>query len=133
MAVSALMSGDVELYLGTSGEMMNAGADKVKRIAVASTKRIPQLPDLPTIAETLPGFRVAGWNGMFAPAGTPPEIVNLLAQEIADLAREPAMGQKLTELGIEPVGNTPAEFADVIRAEHASYREALKTTGLLKE
>jgi tripartite-type tricarboxylate transporter receptor subunit TctC len=133
MAVSALMSGDVDLYLGTSGEMMNAGADKVKRLAVGSTKRIPQLPDLPTIAETLPGFRVAGWNGMFAPAGTPPEIVTILAKEIGDLARDPAMAQKLTELGIEPVGNTPAEFADVIRTEHASYREALKTTGLLKE
>lgn len=133
MAVSALMSGDVELYLGTSGEMMNAGTDKVKRLAIGSTKRIPQLPDLPTIAETLPGFRVAGWNGMFAPAGTPPEIVNVLAKEISDLAREPAMAQKLTELGIEPVGNTPAEFADVIRVEHASYREALKTAGLLKE
>lgn len=133
LAASALMSGDVELYLGTSGEMMNAGTDKVKRLAVGSLKRIPQLPDLPTIAETLPGFRVAGWNGMFAPAGTPPEIVNTLAKDIADLAREPAMAQKLTELGIEPVGNTAAEFADVIRTEQASYREALKTTGLLKE
>ena len=133
MAVSALMSGDVELYLGTSGEMMNAGTDKVKRLAVGSIRRISQLPDLPTIAETLPGFRVAGWNGMFAPAGTPQEIVNMLAREIADLARDPTMAQKLTELGIEPVGNTPAEFADVIRVEHAGYRDALKTTGLLKE
>jgi tripartite-type tricarboxylate transporter receptor subunit TctC len=133
MAASALMSGDVDLYLGTSGEMMNAGTDKVKRLAVGSTKRIPQLPDLPTIAETLPGFRIAGWNGMFAPAGTPLEIVNMLAKDIADLAREPAMAQKLTELGIEPVGNTPTEFTDIMRAEHTSYREALKTTGLLKE
>jgi tripartite-type tricarboxylate transporter receptor subunit TctC len=133
LAASALMSGDVDLYLGTSGEMMNAGTDKVKRLAVGSTQRIPQLPDLPTIAETLPGFRVAGWNGMFAPAGTPPEIVNMLAKDIGDLAREPAMAQKLTELGIEPVGNTPTEFADIMRAEHSSYREALKTTGLLKE
>jgi len=133
MAVSALMSGEVDLYLGTSGEMMNAGTDKVKRLAVGSTKRIPQLPDLPTIAETLPGFRVAGWNGMFAPIGTPPEVINILAKEIADLARDPAMAQKLTEPGIEPVGNTPAEFDNVMRTEHASYREALKTTGLLKE
>jgi tripartite-type tricarboxylate transporter receptor subunit TctC len=133
MAVSALMSGEVDLYLGTSGEMMNAGTDKVKRLAVGSTRRIPQLPDLPTIAETLPGFRVAGWNGMFAPAGTPSEVINILAKDIGDLARDPAMAQKLTELGIEPVGNTPTEFADVIRTEHASYREALKTTGLLKE
>lgn len=133
MAVSALMSGDVDLYLGTSGEMMNAGTDKVKRLAVGSIKRIPQLPNLPTIAETLPGFRVAGWNGMFAPAGTPPEIISMLASEIADLAREPAMAQKLTELGIEPVGSTPTEFADVINVEHKSYRDALKTTGLLKE
>ena len=133
MAVSALMSGDVDLYLGTSGEMMNAGTDKVKRLAVGSTKRIPQLPDLPTIAETLPGFRIAGWNGMFAPSGTPSEIVNMLAKDISDLAREPAMAQKLTELGIEPVGNTPTEFTDIMRAEHTSYREALKTTGLLKE
>ncbi len=133
MAASALMSGDVDLYLGTSGEMMNAGTDKVKRLAVGSTQRIPQLPDLPTIAETLPGFRVAGWNGMLAPAGTPPEIVNMLAKDIGDLAREPAMARKLTELGIEPVGNTPTEFADIMRTEHKSYREALKTTGLLKE
>jgi len=133
MAVSALMSGDVELYLGTSGEMMNAGTDKVRRLAVGSTKRIPQLPDLPTIAETLPGFRIAGWNGMFAPAGTPREIVNILAKDIGEFARDPALVQKLTELGIEPVGSTPEEFADVIGTERASYREALRTTGLLKE
>jgi len=133
LAVSALMSGEVELYLGTSGEMMNAGTDKVKRLAVGSTRRIPQLPDLPTIAETLPGFRVAGWNGMFAPAGTPPDVTAMLAKDIGNLARDPAMAQKLKELGIEPVGNTPAEFAEVIRTERGSYREALKTTGLLKE
>ena len=132
MAVSALMSGDVEIYLGTSGEMIGAGTDKVRRLAVASSKRIPQLPDLPATAETLPGFRVAGWNGMFAPAGTPPDIVGMLAKDIIDLAREPAMTQKLTELGIEPVGSTVAEFAEVMNAERNSYRDALIITGLLK-
>jgi tripartite-type tricarboxylate transporter receptor subunit TctC len=133
MAVSALMSGDVELYLGTSGEMIGAGTDKVKRLAVGSSKRIPQLPDLPTIAETLPGFRVAGWNGLFAPAGTPPDIVNMLAKDFAGLAREPATAQKLTELAIEPVGSTMAEFADVMNAERISYRDALIITNLLKK
>jgi tripartite-type tricarboxylate transporter receptor subunit TctC len=133
MAVSALMSGDVEIYLGTSGEMIGAGTDKVRRLAVASSKRIPQLPDLPTIAETLPGFRVAGWNGMFAPAGTPPDIVGMLVKDIAALAREPTMAQKLTELGIEPVGSTAAEFAEVMDAERTSYRDALIIADLLKK
>ena len=79
MAVSALMSGDVELYLGTSGEMMNAGTDKVKRLAVAGASGFRNC----RICRQLPKrcrIRVAGWNGMFAPAGTPPEIVNLLAR-----------------------------------------------------
>jgi tripartite-type tricarboxylate transporter receptor subunit TctC len=70
---------------------------------------------------------------MFAPAGTPPEITAMLARDIAGLARDRAMAQKLTELGIEPVGDTPAEFAEVMRSEQASYRDALRITGLLKE
>jgi tripartite-type tricarboxylate transporter receptor subunit TctC len=133
MAVSALMSGDVDLYLGTSAEMINAGTDKVRRLGVGGTKRLPQLPDLPTFAETLPGFRVAGWNGMFAPAGTSHEIVEALVKDIAEIARDPSMVVKLTELGIEPVGNTTAEFVDIIRAEQKGYREALVATGLIKD
>jgi tripartite-type tricarboxylate transporter receptor subunit TctC len=133
MAASALLSGDVDLYLGTSAEMINATNGRIRQLATASLARLPQLPDLAAIAETLPGFRVAGWNGLFAPARTPREIVDLLAADIAEIARDRAMIERLTALGIEPVGNSPAEFVEIMRGEARSYREAVIAAGLLKE
>jgi len=113
--------------------MINTASGRIKQLASGGTKRLPQLPDLPTIAETLPGFRVAGWNGLFAPARTPTEIVDILARDIAAIARDGAMVEKLTALGIEPVGNTAPEFMEIMRAEQKSYREAVIAAGLLKE
>jgi len=133
MAASALLSGDVDLYLGTSAEMINATNGRIRQLASAGLARLPQLPDLPTIAETLPGFRVAGWNGLFAPARTPREIIDVLAADIAEIAHDRAMIERLTALGIEPVGNSPAEFVEIMRSEARSYREAVMAAGLLKE
>jgi tripartite-type tricarboxylate transporter receptor subunit TctC len=132
MAAAALLTGDVDLYLGTSAEMVNAMNDKITLLASGSTKRLPQFPNLPTIGETLPNFRVAGWNGLFAPAGTPKAVIDTLVKDIGDIARDPEMAKKLTALGIEPVGSTPEQFADVIRAEQKNYREAVIAAGLLK-
>ena len=87
-------------------------------LGVASGKRIAAAPELPTIAEAgLPGFEVTSWYGLVAPAGTPAPIVLRLHGEIAKVLASPDAREKIATLGAEPVGNSPAEFATMQRAE----------------
>src|SRR6267378_5816415 len=76
---------------------------------------------VPTVAETIPGFVLTGWNGYFAPAGTPQPIIERLSRALAAICREPEIAGMMTKLGIQPVGNTPGEVAEIIRAELPVY------------
>ena len=85
---------------------------------------------MPTLAESgLAGYEVGSWQGVFAPAGTPPEIVKRLNAEIVKIIRMPDVNEKLTALGAEPVGNTPEEFGALVRAEVGKWADVVKKSG----
>jgi tripartite-type tricarboxylate transporter receptor subunit TctC len=104
---------------------------KLKALAVTSLQRSSALPDVPTIEEAagLKGFDATSWFGLLAPAGTPPDIVNRIQQEVAKALNTPAIKEKLQAQGAIPSGNTPAEFARHIDAEHRKWAQVVKASG----
>jgi len=106
-------------------------AGKLKALAVTSRQRSAALPDVPTVEEAagLKGFDATSWFGLLAPAGTPLDIVNRIQQEVARSLKTPAVNDKLVAQGAIPGGNTPAEFARHIAAEHAKWAKVVKESG----
>jgi tripartite-type tricarboxylate transporter receptor subunit TctC len=106
---------------------------KLKALAVTSAQRSPALPDVPTVEEaggpTLKGFEASSWFGLLAPAGTPPEMINRIQQEVAKSLSTPAIKEKMVAQGAIPSGNTPAEFAKFIESEHAKWAKVVKASG----
>jgi tripartite-type tricarboxylate transporter receptor subunit TctC len=106
-------------------------AGRLKAIAVTSTKRSPALPDLPTVAQAaLPGFDVTVWFSVLAPANTPRDIVTRLNAEIVKALKTPDMRERLSQQGAEPVGNTPEEFAAVIKRDLAKWAKVVKDANI---
>jgi tripartite-type tricarboxylate transporter receptor subunit TctC len=104
---------------------------RVRALAVTSLQRVPFLPDVPTMGESgFPGFDVTTWWGMFVPAGTSAAVIDKLDRETVRIMALPDMHAKLRALGIEPLGNTPAQFADVIRAEAPYWARLIKDAGI---
>lgn len=110
-AVPDLIAGRVALMFdGVAPQLPFIRDGKVKALGVTTKERSPVLPDVPAIDEILPGFEVPFWTGAYAPAKTPRKIVDRLASDITEIAKEPAVIKRLAALGVEPVGSTPAEF-----------------------
>lgn len=103
---------------------------KLRAIAVTTAKRWPGAPNIPTIAETVPGYEVSGWFGILAPAGTPPAIVDLIQKTVAEAVAKPEVRKQLEAVGAEPVANTPAAFAKQIEADVARWKTVADTTGV---
>ncbi|HVO89645.1 MAG TPA: tripartite tricarboxylate transporter substrate-binding protein, partial [Casimicrobiaceae bacterium] len=122
-AMNAVLGGQVQLFFAqSSAALQHVKAGTVVALGVASAKRIAAAPDLPTIAEQgLPGFDVTSWYAIVAPAATPSAIVDRLHAEIARILAQPDVREKFAGVGAEPVGNTPAEFAAMQRAEAARW------------
>ena len=104
---------------------------KIKALAVTSAQRSAALPDVPTVEEAagLKGFEASSWFGLLAPAGTPPDVVSRIQQEVAKSLATPAMKERLATLGAIPSGNTPAQFAALIESEHKKWAEVVKASG----
>jgi tripartite-type tricarboxylate transporter receptor subunit TctC len=118
LAIPDLESGRVHLsfsVMTTAISMLKNG--RVRALAVTSAKRSPALPDLPTIAEFVPGYEVTGWQGLLAPRGTPRSIVTKLSAELARIMQMPDVRAKLVSMGADPIGSTPEEFAAFRKAE----------------
>jgi tripartite-type tricarboxylate transporter receptor subunit TctC len=131
-ALTALLSGEIEFYLiGSAGTVVpHMKAGRIRALGVGAKQRIAVLPDVPPIGETVPGYEARGWNGILAPAGTPKPIVDRLHQEIVKIVRSPEFGQVLTGEGATPIGNTPAEFDAVIRADIAKWAKIIRENGI---
>jgi tripartite-type tricarboxylate transporter receptor subunit TctC len=130
-AVADLVGGQVQMYFGNASELMqHSRSGKIRLLGVSSPSRTPLLPDVPAIAETYPGFATGTWNGFLAPTGTPRAIIDRLAQEVAKVVREPATAERLRKIGVEPLGNTPAEFAALVGREAPVWRDAVKAAGI---
>src|SRR5215207_1887584 len=107
---------------------------KVRPLGVTSLKRVQAFPEVPTIAESgLPDYEVVSWQGIFAPAGTPPVMVKCLNEEIGKILNMPDVVERMDTLGLEPVGNTPEEFANFQRAEITKWAKVVKEAGLKPE
>ena len=106
---------------------------KVRALGVTSKQRLKSAPDVPAIAEFLPGFEANAWHGIFAPAGTPKPIVDRLAQEIQAVMKDPAIVEAFTKVDTIPVGNTPAQFSAFVDSETERWGAVVKKLGLQQE
>ena len=131
-ALTALMAGEVDFYLiGSAGTVVpQVKAGRIRALGVGAKQRIAALPDVPSIGETVPGYEARGWNGILAPAGTPKPVVERLHQEIVKVVRSQEFGQVLSSEGATAVGNTPAEFDAIIRADVAKWAKIIKENGI---
>ncbi len=133
-AIAALVAGETDLYFGNASELLQfADSGRIKLLAVSTPEKLPQIPNVPTVASVYPGFSTSAWNGILAPVGLPKNITDALVTGVQEAARDPAISARLISLGINPIGNTPAEFAEIIAKERLSYREAVDAAGLKME
>ena len=129
-AVSDLLGGQVQMMVdGLPSALPHVKAGKLRAIALTSLRRSPSLPDLPTIAETFPGFYADAWSGLFAPKGTPQPVVDKLSAEVQRILKLPDVREKLAALGAEPVGSTQAEFTAHVKREIDKWAKVVKTSG----
>lgn len=129
-ALTDLVGGQVQtMFTGISSTLPYVKAGKLKAIAVSSEKRLAILPDVPTVAEDLPGYEVLTWYGVFAPAGTPRTIVQSLNQAVASAFATPDAQARLAALGADASTNQPQQFASAIRNERAKWAKIIKESG----
>ena len=130
-AISDLVAGQVDLYFGNSSSLLpHINSDKIRLIAVGTPERIPAAPDIPAVAETIPGFQFSSWNGFFAPAATPEPIVTALRNEITAFAKSPEISERLNRLGIVPGGLPLEQSRAALKKEQDSYAAAIKAAGI---
>jgi tripartite-type tricarboxylate transporter receptor subunit TctC len=101
----------------------------VRGLAVTTPKRIASLPDIPAVAEAVPGYEVIGWYGVIGPAGLPQPIVTRLHDELARVLAMPDVRERIINDGSEPVGNTPQEFRDFMTADLNKWAKLVKESG----
>ncbi len=128
-ALTDLMGGQIHLFLDAASGLINPGkSGRVRLIGVASDKRLPALPDVPTFIEQgVKGFTGSTWAGLLAPAGTPAEIIKKVADEVAVIVRTDDIRLKLEAMGTVPVGSTSAEFSNFIASETAKWGQVIRT------
>ena len=131
LSINAVLSGEtIASFASVSVVSGIVQAGKLRTLGVTNAKRIPSLPDLPTIAESgVPGFAIAAWFGFSATGGTPEPVVNLLNAEMRKVLQDPANRQKLAAQGMDVLDSTPAEFAAYIRSEIELWSKVVKASG----
>jgi len=127
-----IMSGRVAMgFADLSAARGQLASGKVRALAVAAKKRLPQLPDVPTFEEAgYPDFEVFFWQGLAVPAGTPPEVVNRLSTELMKTLNTPEVHKRFTDAGMEVSPSTPAEMAKVIRDDQAFWVPMIRKLGI---
>jgi tripartite-type tricarboxylate transporter receptor subunit TctC len=123
----ALMRGEIQIaFQPLAAAIPHMKSGRLKGIAVSGTKRARAMPDLPTIAETLPGFMVSAWYGIMVPAKTPRPVVNLLSRQVQKAVESPDVSAALLRSGVEAEGNTPDEFAKLIREDATRWEKLVR-------
>ena len=118
------------LFTTTISAAPHIKAGKLRAIAITTAKRQSSMPDVPTVGETLPGYRAEAFQGMVAPAGVPQAIVSKISAEVARIVRSPDVAQRFQLDGAEPVGSTPKEFAAFLKAEMQKWSKVIQEAGI---
>ena len=132
--MQSVLAGETQLNVETLTVVLTQiKAGKLRALATSGAERAPDLPDVPTVGETLPGFDVRSWLGIAAPRGTPPEIVERLNREIVKLLADPETRGKLRALGAEVRGGTPQDFRDLVAREIAKWAGVIEAAKLPRQ
>jgi tripartite-type tricarboxylate transporter receptor subunit TctC len=134
-AMVAMMGGEVdEVVMPVSTALVHIRAKKVRALAVLTDQRIPSLPDVPTGMEAgVAGFTMPVWYGMFAPAGTPRDIVSRLSRELIRALETPDLRQRLAALGVDPWPGTPEQLDELLRVDIERYGQIVRAAGLPRQ
>jgi len=133
-AQTDLLGGQVHMmFTSTIVANNHVKAGKLRAIGVASAQRLPSMPEVPTIAETYPGFEVTAWFAMVAPAGTPEPIVKRLNDGLQAVLRAPEVVKKLEELGAVPAGGPPSDLTALFRSELPKWRDVIRSANIKPE
>jgi len=128
--LNALLAGEVSYTFDAGVSMQQVKAGRLKAFAVSSPKRAAIAPELPTMAEAgLPGFEAQSWYGFLAPAGTPAAVVELISRDINEALRDPEVRERVNRIALEPVGTSPAEFEQYLKADIVKWGRVVKASG----
>jgi tripartite-type tricarboxylate transporter receptor subunit TctC len=131
LAFNDLLAGHIQMLAASPVELRPYfGTDMVKLLAVTGANRSRFLPEVPAISEQFPAPEVVTWNGLLAPARTPPNVIDALSREIAAAERSPEFQKRLADLGVDPASSGPEEFAKIIAADHERWRGIIGDLGL---
>jgi tripartite-type tricarboxylate transporter receptor subunit TctC len=131
-ALTDLLAGRIEMMIdGVPPQLGNIDAGKIRALAVTTAKRSEKMPDVPTMIESgIPGYELSFWTAIFAPAGTPRPIVDLLAAKLGDAMKKPELMQRMHDLGADGIGSSPADLDSFWHQEINRYRSIVKTSGI---
>jgi tripartite-type tricarboxylate transporter receptor subunit TctC len=110
----------------STGAIPNLKGGKIRALAVTSSKRIPQLPDVPAISETYPGYTGDSWHGLFAPKGTPPEVIDVLAKHSQQIVASPDFQSTLQTYALTPVGSSPKVFQKFVVEDARTWAKVVR-------
>src|SRR5205814_8209331 len=130
-AIPDIVSNKVQLVFGklpTALEQVRGGT--LRGLGVTSTKRWPSVPDMPAVAETVPGFESVGFYGISVPKGTPAEIIAILNKAVGDALKDPKLVARLADIGGIPKPMTPAEFGKLVADETEKWRKVVEFAGV---
>ena len=131
-ATNDLVAGQIDLsFSSLPGAMPHVKSGKLKALAITSKARNPQLPEVPAIGEVLQGYEATVWYGIVAPTGTPPAVVSLLSQQVADIVRTREVRDRMVANDFEPVPTTPAQFGAFIKSEYDKWAKVAKDASVI--
>lgn len=130
--MNSLMGGHVKIYFAlVPAVLQHIKTGALRAIAVTTEERLPYLPDVPTIAELgFPGYEISSWQGVFAPAGTPKDVVGKINGELVRMLNVPEIRRRISQEGADPVGSTPDAFATRVKNEITKWTKVIKTSGI---
>jgi len=131
-AMNAFLGGHVKIYFALAPAVLqHVKAGTLRAIAVTTERRLPYLPDVPTIAEQgYPGYEISSWQAMFAPAGTPKDVVAKINGELVRMLHMPEVAARISHEGADPVGSSPDAFAERVKSEIAKWSKVIKDAGI---
>jgi len=131
-ALNDVLGGNVSMgFMTAAGALPSIEGGKLRAIAVAGLQRLPQLPDVPTMAEAgAPDFEVSSWNGLFAPTGTPPEVLKKLAETAQKVINQPEVQKQFESMASQGVGGTPEQFKQYVQAETDKWAKVAKAANI---